>query len=129
MTFVVGMTEADASKIAWRLLATLAGALAPGSDRSRAHRDGRELSFVADLPASLVDEGDLFAATAPAQQRAISAGMSAPVHLAAGAGRGRSGRRHAGAPTRHAASGVPALTAHPAAHTVMPRGNGVSPAA
>jgi signal transduction histidine kinase len=75
-SFAVGLTENDAQQLAWRLLATLAGALAPGEIIDLAlTSDGSELTLVADLPASLLDDGDLFAATAPAQQRAISSGM------------------------------------------------------
>jgi signal transduction histidine kinase len=75
-SFTVGISDTDAQQLAWRLLATLAGALAPGEviDLALAS-NGTELTLVADLPAALLDDGDLFAATAPAQQRAISAGM------------------------------------------------------
>ena len=74
--FTVGMGEADAMQLAWRLLATLAGALAPGEivDVSLAG-DGTKVMLDADLPAGLAGNGDPFAASAPAQPRAISAGM------------------------------------------------------
>jgi signal transduction histidine kinase len=75
-SFALGLTENDARQLAWRLLATLAGSLAPGEVIDLAlTSDGTALTLVADLPAALLDDGDLFAATAPAQQRAISAGM------------------------------------------------------
>ena len=74
--FAVGLTETDAQQLAWRLLATLAGALAPGEVIDLVlSSDGAELELVADLPGSLLVDGDLFGATAPAQQRALSAGM------------------------------------------------------
>jgi hypothetical protein len=37
--------------------------------------DGAELELLIDLPAELVGDADLFAASAPLQQRALSAGM------------------------------------------------------
>src|SRR5690606_15238351 len=74
--FVVAMEETDALQLAWRVLATLAGALAPGEVIDVVLTgDGAEMTIEADLPASLAAETDLFAATAPAQPRAISAGM------------------------------------------------------
>ena len=74
--FTVGMPEADAMQLAWRLLATLASALAPGEivDVALAS-DGTTVTLDADLPAGLAGNGDPFAASAPAQPRAISAGM------------------------------------------------------
>ena len=74
--FVVAMDETDALQLAWRVLATLAGALAPGEVIDVVLTgDGAGMTIEADLPASLAAETDLFAATAPAQPRAISAGM------------------------------------------------------
>jgi two-component system OmpR family sensor kinase len=75
-SFEVGIADADAQQLAWRLLATLAGALAPGEmiDLALAS-DGAEIELVADLPSALVGEDDLFAASAPVQPRAVSAGM------------------------------------------------------
>jgi hypothetical protein len=63
-------------QLAWRLLATLAGALAPGEivDLTLTS-DGNMVTLEADLPAALAGNGDPFAASAPAQPRAISAGM------------------------------------------------------
>jgi signal transduction histidine kinase len=74
--FTVGMAEADAMQLAWRLLATLAGALAPGEiiDLTLAS-DGNQIVVEVDLPAALAGNGDPFAASAPAHPRAISAGM------------------------------------------------------
>lgn len=74
--FTVGMTEADAMQLAWRLLATLAGALAPGEivDLILAS-DGEQVTLDADLPVALAVNSDPFEASTPAQPRAISAGM------------------------------------------------------
>jgi hypothetical protein len=74
--FVVGMIEADAMQLAWRMLATLAGALAPGEIVDLALiSDGKQITMDVDLPAALAGNGDPFAAAAPAHSRAISAGM------------------------------------------------------
>jgi len=75
-TFATGLDEGEAQQLAWRLLATLAGALAPGEviDLTLAS-DGEYLSLTADLPVVLLGEEDLFAAIAGAQPRTVSAGM------------------------------------------------------
>jgi signal transduction histidine kinase len=74
--FTVGLAEADAQQLAWRILATLGGALAPGEVIDLVlSSDGAELELLIDLPAELVGDADLFAASAPLQQRALSAGM------------------------------------------------------
>jgi signal transduction histidine kinase len=74
--FVIGIDEGEALRLAWRLLATLAGALAPGEViELELTGDGKRVTLRADLPASLLEDTDLFAAGAPAQQRAVSAGM------------------------------------------------------
>jgi two-component system, OmpR family, sensor kinase len=74
--FTIAMAPADAMQLAWRLLATLAGALAPGEIVDLALvSDGKRLTLDVDLPVSLAGNGDPFAAAAPPQPRAISAGM------------------------------------------------------
>jgi len=75
-TFATGLDEAESQQLAWRMLATLAGALAPGEviDLKLAS-DGEYLSLTADLPVALLGDDDLFSATAPVQPRTISAGM------------------------------------------------------
>jgi two-component system, OmpR family, sensor kinase len=74
--FTVGLDESEAMQLAWRLLATLAGALGPGEVIDlRLASDGVQATLEADLPASLLGNGDLFAASAPAPPRAITAGM------------------------------------------------------
>jgi two-component system OmpR family sensor kinase len=74
--FTVGLDETDAQQLAWRLLATLAGALAPGEVIDLAlSRAGTELELLIDLPAALAAEADLFVGSAPSPQRALTAGM------------------------------------------------------
>jgi hypothetical protein len=130
-SFVVGLSETDAQQLAWRLLATLAGALAPGEVIDlMLSSNAAEVVLVADLPAALLDDGDLFAATAPAQQRALSAGMfgtgfTLRLARAEAAAAGGSLARHDD--TLRLA--LPALTASPAAHTVARQGKGGAPAA
>jgi signal transduction histidine kinase len=74
--FTVGLERAQALQLAWRLLATLAGAVAPGEVIELAlSGDGEAVTLHADLPAALLEQTDLFTAAAPAQARAVSAGM------------------------------------------------------
>jgi hypothetical protein len=74
--FTVGLDRTDALQLVWRLLATLAGALAPGEiiDLTLIGRFG-DVTMEIDLPGSMMGDSDLFAATATAQPRAVSAGM------------------------------------------------------
>ena len=73
---VVGIEEAELLQLVWRLLATLAGALAPGEIIDLIlGSHGRQVTMEIDVPGSMLGNGDLFAASAPAQARAISAGM------------------------------------------------------
>jgi signal transduction histidine kinase len=74
--FTVAMEEQEAQQLAWRLLATLAGALAPGETIALTlTSDGARATLAADLPRALLGDDDLFTASVPAQPRAISAGM------------------------------------------------------
>ena len=129
--FTVGLSETDAQHLAWRLLATLAGSLAPGEVIDLALTgDGAELTLVADLPAALLDDGDLFTATAPAQQRAISAGMFGSgftLRLARAEAAAAGGSLVRDEDTLRLV--LPVLTASPAAHTVGRLGQGSQPAA
>ncbi len=130
-SFAVGLSESDARQLAWRLLATLAGALAPGEVIDLVlTSDGTELTLVADLPAALLDDGDLFAATAPAQQRALSAGMFGTgftLRLARAEAAAAGGSLARVDDTLRLA--LPVLTASPGAHTVAQLGRGGPPAA
>ena len=127
--FAVGLSETDAQQLIWRLLATLAGALAPGEVIDLAlSSDGTELALVADLPSGLLDDGDLFAATAPAQQRALSAGMFGTgftLRLARAEAAGTGGSLARRDDTLRLV--LPVLTASPAAHTLGRQGDGGSP--
>jgi signal transduction histidine kinase len=74
--FVVGIADADTQGLMWRLLATLAGMLAPGETLELdLASNGAAVTLSAELPAALREDSDLFAAGAPAQPRAVSAGM------------------------------------------------------
>jgi len=74
--FTIAVEEAEATQLAWRLLATLAGALAPGEITDLTMRsDGSLILLEAELPASMLGNGDVFSASPPPQARAISAGM------------------------------------------------------
>ncbi|MBO9517092.1 MAG: HAMP domain-containing histidine kinase [Porphyrobacter sp.] len=74
--FIVGLSRNDALQLIWRLLATLAGALAPGEfiDLNLTGGSG-QVTMEIDIPGSMMGDTDLFAATATAQPRAVSAGM------------------------------------------------------
>ncbi len=75
-SFAVTLGEGDSALLAWRLLASLAGSLAPGETIElslRGDRDGIE--FEAELPASLAAEEELFATAAKGDAPAVTAGM------------------------------------------------------
>ncbi|HEX7752831.1 MAG TPA: histidine kinase dimerization/phospho-acceptor domain-containing protein [Novosphingobium sp.] len=77
-TLPVALTQGDAERLAWRLLATLAGAAAPGETlRLRLRRRGAEARVSLDLPASLAQsEGEaIFLPAVPTTPPALSAGM------------------------------------------------------
>lgn len=74
--FAVRLGEDDTALLAWRLLASFAGALAPGETVELAlggSDHGIELS--AELPAALASNEDLFSGSLQSQAPAISAGM------------------------------------------------------
>jgi two-component system, OmpR family, sensor kinase len=124
--FTIGMAEADARQLAWRLLATLAGALAPGEIVDLALvSDAQHITLEVDLPVSLAGNGDPFAASAPAQPRAISAGMFGTgftLRLARAEAEAIGGTldRH----EDRVRLVLPVLTGHRAAHTQEREGNG-----
>jgi two-component system, OmpR family, sensor kinase len=128
LVFTVGMADPDAMQLVWRLLATLAGSLAPGEivDLSLSS-DGERITLDAGLPATLTVIDDLFAASVPSQPRAISAGMFGPgftLRLA------RAETEASGGTLERRDDALrlvlPVLTAHPAAHTLDREGNGGS---
>lgn len=70
----------DTAQLAWRLLGTIAGALAPGeiADVFLRRQDGRAMVLI-QLPAALEEHDDLFApAQGPGERRSVSAGMFGP---------------------------------------------------
>jgi signal transduction histidine kinase len=74
--FAVTLGETDSALLAWRLLASLAGSLAPGEVVEltlRGHGDG--IAFEAELPAALAREEELFAVSARNEAAAVTAGM------------------------------------------------------
>jgi signal transduction histidine kinase len=74
--FTVSLEEDDGALLAWRVLATLAGALAPGEMAELALRGGPGgIELEAELPVGLAGEEDLFATTSRGEAQAISAGM------------------------------------------------------
>jgi two-component system OmpR family sensor kinase len=74
--FNVGLGEEDAALLVWRVLATLAGALAPGEVIELALRsDGQRIAFGAELPLALTLADNPFAATPPVKEAVVAAGM------------------------------------------------------
>lgn len=74
--FAVGLAENDALELAWRLLATLAGPLAPGEAIEAALvSNGGTVSLHIELPVALLGDDDPFAAAGPARPGVLSAGM------------------------------------------------------
>jgi two-component system OmpR family sensor kinase len=74
--FGVGLTEDDAALLVWRVLAAVAGALAPGEVIELALRsNGRRVALAAELPLALAQFETPFAAMPPARQTIVSAGM------------------------------------------------------
>ena len=122
--FLVALAEEEALQLAWRLIATLAGALAPGEViELHLTGDGERVRMRAELPAALAEEADLFAAAPPAQARALSAGMFGSgfafrLARAEASAAGGSLVREADAMTLD----LPALTAPGGVHTVEGQG-------
>jgi len=72
----VALTQGDAQLIAWRLLATLAGATSPGEElRIGITQDGAQAMLEIDLPAAFANRDDLFASAPAAQPQPVTAGM------------------------------------------------------
>ncbi len=73
--FAVRLGEDDAAVLGWRILATLAGSLAPGEVIELTLSGSREwVTLTMDLPVGLAAD-DPFGAAAPAQAPAVTAGM------------------------------------------------------
>jgi signal transduction histidine kinase len=74
--FAVRLGADDGALLAWRLLATLAGALAPGEIVEVWLRGGDEtIELASELPLELAGEEDLFATAAHGEAPAATAGM------------------------------------------------------
>lgn len=74
----VGLARQEADRLAWRLLATLAGAANPGEVlKVRGRRSGGAATLTIELPGSLRadSESPLFAAVAGSAQQGLSAGV------------------------------------------------------
>jgi hypothetical protein len=75
-SFAVGLGQADSALLAWRLLASLAGSLAPGEVVELALRSGSSgIEFESELPVGLAGEEDLFATAVRNEATAVTAGM------------------------------------------------------
>jgi hypothetical protein len=74
--FTVRLGEGDCALLAWRVLAALAGALAPGEVVELALRGGDAgVVLEAELPIGLAGEDDLFATAGRSEAPAVTAGM------------------------------------------------------
>ncbi len=73
---MVPLTQGDAERLCWRLLATVAGEASAG-EAIDVHiaREGARAIFAIELPASLAGASDIFSASLQSGQRTISAGM------------------------------------------------------
>lgn len=72
----VPLARPDAELLAWRILATIAGAVSPGEALQivLAH-DSRHAALEIDLPAALADREDIFESAVSAKAQAMTAGM------------------------------------------------------
>jgi signal transduction histidine kinase len=74
--FAVTLGEGDSALLAWRLLASLAGSLAPAEVVELALRgDPHGIELLAELPVSLAKEEDVFATSWRNEAPAVTAGM------------------------------------------------------
>jgi signal transduction histidine kinase len=74
--FTVALGRDDGALLAWRLLASLAGSLAPGEVVELALRgDEGGIELETELPLALAGESDLFAAGVRSEATAVTAGM------------------------------------------------------
>ncbi|OCC24946.1 hypothetical protein MB02_05735 [Croceicoccus estronivorus] len=73
---MVPLTQDDAERLGWRLLATVAAEASPAEEIDlHVVHEGTRVMFVVELPASLAGASDIFSATLQAGQRTINAGM------------------------------------------------------
>lgn len=73
---IVPLARAEAERLCWRLLASLAGEASAGEEIAlTVTLDGNRTAITLDLPANLAGSGDIFSASLHGNQRAISAGM------------------------------------------------------
>jgi len=124
--FTAGMADVDAQQLAWRLLATFAGALAPGEIIDlKLSSNGEWLTLEGDLPIALIGDVDLFTASGPGQPRAISAGMFGTgftLRLARAEAEAVGGKLERRGDCLRLV--LPVLTAQAAPHTADRQGNG-----
>ena len=124
--FIVGLAPAETQQLAWRLLATLAGTMAPGEILDLAlASEGPRLTLAVDLPAALLGDDDLFTAATAQQPRAISAGMFGTgftLRLARAEAEAAGGTLERADDTLRLT--LPVLTARTAVHTLEGNGNG-----
>ena len=77
--FSVGLTEDDAALLVWRMLATVAGALAAGEVIELAlSSDGRRVALAAEMPLALALSENPFSEVRPKKESVVSAGMFGP---------------------------------------------------
>jgi signal transduction histidine kinase len=126
--FTVALEEREVQQLIWRLLATLAGALAPGEAITLAlTSDGARATLVADLPIALLGDDDLFTASIPEQPRAMSAGMFGSgftLRLARAEALAAGGKLEQREELLHLE--LPVLTGSADSHTVSPDESGMS---
>ena len=119
--FTVPVARADIATLAWRLMATLAAAVAPGERLPlELVGDGETIRLSLHLPAALVDREDLFAATAPETRATLRSGMFGSgftLRLARAEARAAGGDLERGGSVL--ALTLPALTSAQPAHSTM----------
>lgn len=73
---MIALTQSDAERLCWRILATIASEASAGEELVIGFiRDGERVIAAFELPASLSGSTDIFSASLNAGQRTISAGM------------------------------------------------------
>lgn len=73
--FVIGIEQTDAQQLVWRVLATLAGSMAPGEVLALSiDGDGTSLDIAADIPTTMRETADLFDTSGQHRAGSISTG-------------------------------------------------------